>query len=216
MGTIGDKYDNAVIESFWARMQTEPLDRRRWKTRVELANAIFEYLEIFHNRQRRHSALGWRSPLSTRSSAQPTLPDSHTPRSPGGAPDQDAPVSHDQVKQRGPGPVDQQPGGPVRGIHPRDPSVTGGPSGAAATVSGAQGGQGPATCPHRHRGHHLADLPGMGAAHPGRGDTPEGGSPASPTKPGSASTLPPSLRQQVARPAGDGGHYGWKTTVRRP
>jgi transposase InsO family protein len=38
-------------------MQTELLDRRRWKTRVELANAIFEYLEIFHNRQRRHSAL---------------------------------------------------------------------------------------------------------------------------------------------------------------
>ena len=63
MGTIGDAYDNAVIESFWARMQTELLDRRRWKTRVELANAIFEYLEIFHNRQRRHSALGWLTPI---------------------------------------------------------------------------------------------------------------------------------------------------------
>jgi transposase InsO family protein len=54
---------NAVIESFWGRMQTELLDRRRWKTRVELANAIFEYLEIFHNRRRRHSALGWRTPI---------------------------------------------------------------------------------------------------------------------------------------------------------
>jgi transposase InsO family protein len=63
MGTIGDAYDNAVIESFWARMQTELLDRRQWKTRVELANAIFEYLEIFHNRQRRHSSLGWRTPI---------------------------------------------------------------------------------------------------------------------------------------------------------
>jgi putative transposase len=63
MGTIGDAYDNAVIESFWGRMQTELLDRRRWNTRVELANAIFEYLEIFHNRQRRHSALGWRTPV---------------------------------------------------------------------------------------------------------------------------------------------------------
>ena len=63
MGTIGDAYDNAVIESFWARMQTELLDRQRWKTRVELANAIFEHLEIFHNRQRRHSALGWRTPI---------------------------------------------------------------------------------------------------------------------------------------------------------
>ena len=63
MGTIGDAFDNAVIESFWARMQTELLDRRRWSTRVELANAIFEYLEIFHNRQRRHSTLGWRTPV---------------------------------------------------------------------------------------------------------------------------------------------------------
>jgi transposase InsO family protein len=44
-------------------MQTELLNRRRWKTRLELANAIFEYLEIFHNRQRRHSALGWLTPI---------------------------------------------------------------------------------------------------------------------------------------------------------
>ena len=44
-------------------MQTELLDRQRWTTRLELANAIFEYLEIFHNRQRRHSALGWRTPV---------------------------------------------------------------------------------------------------------------------------------------------------------
>jgi transposase InsO family protein/transposase-like protein len=63
MGTIGDCYDNAVIEAFWGRMQTELLDRRRWKTRIELANAIFEYLEIFHNRQRRHSALGMLTPI---------------------------------------------------------------------------------------------------------------------------------------------------------
>jgi putative transposase len=63
MGTIGDCYDNAVIESFWGRMQTELLNRRRWKTRIELANAIFEYLEIFHNRQRRHSALGMLTPI---------------------------------------------------------------------------------------------------------------------------------------------------------
>jgi len=63
MGSVGDCYDNAVIESFWARMQVELLDRQRWRTRVELANAIFEYLEIFHNRKRRHSALGMRTPV---------------------------------------------------------------------------------------------------------------------------------------------------------
>jgi putative transposase len=63
MGSIGDCYDNAMMESFWGRMQTELLNRQRWRTRLELANAIFEYLEIFHNRQRRHSSLGMLSPV---------------------------------------------------------------------------------------------------------------------------------------------------------
>ncbi|MBG0826906.1 IS3 family transposase [Planomonospora sp. ID67723] len=44
-------------------MQVELLNRQRWKTRIEPANAIFEYLEIFHNRQRRHSALGMLTPI---------------------------------------------------------------------------------------------------------------------------------------------------------
>jgi putative transposase len=56
-------YDNGQMESFWARMQVELLNRKRWNTRLELANAIFEYLEIFHNRQRRHSSLGMLSPI---------------------------------------------------------------------------------------------------------------------------------------------------------
>jgi putative transposase len=72
MGSIGDCYDNAVIEAFWSRMQVELLDRKRWRTRVELANAIFEYLEIFHNRQRRHSALGMLTPVEFEARHQPT------------------------------------------------------------------------------------------------------------------------------------------------
>jgi putative transposase len=63
MGGVGTCYDNAMIESFWSRMQVELLDRQRWRTRIEFANTIFEYLEIFHNRQRRHSALGMLSPI---------------------------------------------------------------------------------------------------------------------------------------------------------
>lgn len=63
MGSVGSCFDNAMIESFWSRMQVELLDRKRWRTRVELANAIFEYLEVFHNRQRRHSALGMLTPI---------------------------------------------------------------------------------------------------------------------------------------------------------
>jgi putative transposase len=63
MGSVGDCYDNAMMEAFWSRMQVELLDRHRWKTRVELANAIFDYLEIFHNRTRRHSSLGMLTPI---------------------------------------------------------------------------------------------------------------------------------------------------------
>ena len=44
-------------------MQVELLNRERWNKRLELANDIFEYLEIFHNRQRRHSSLGMLSPI---------------------------------------------------------------------------------------------------------------------------------------------------------
>ncbi len=47
-------------------MQVELLDTRRWKTRVELANAIFESIEVFHNRRRRHSSLGMLTRSSTR------------------------------------------------------------------------------------------------------------------------------------------------------
>jgi transposase InsO family protein len=72
MGSVGDCYDNAVMESFWSRMQVELLDRKRWRTRVELANAMFEYLEIFHNRQRRHSALGMLTPVEFENHHQPT------------------------------------------------------------------------------------------------------------------------------------------------
>ena len=72
MGSIGDCYDNAVIESFWSRMQVELLDTRRWKTRVELANAIFEYLETWHHRQRRHSALGMMTPVEFEARQQET------------------------------------------------------------------------------------------------------------------------------------------------
>ena len=63
MGAVGSCFDNAMIESLWSRMQVELLDRQTWRTRVELANAILKYLEIFHDRQRRHSALGTLTPV---------------------------------------------------------------------------------------------------------------------------------------------------------
>lgn len=54
--------DNAACESFFATIQTELLDRRKWTTRDELANAIFDYLEAWYNPHRRHSTLGYLSP----------------------------------------------------------------------------------------------------------------------------------------------------------
>jgi transposase InsO family protein len=51
-----------MVEAFRARMQVELLNRRRWTTRVELASAIHDYIEHFHNTRRRHSALGMRTP----------------------------------------------------------------------------------------------------------------------------------------------------------
>ena len=74
MGSVWDCYDNSMIEAFWSRMQVELLNRRRWKTRVELANGIFDYLEIFHSRQRRHSALGVRTPIEFELLHQTTQP----------------------------------------------------------------------------------------------------------------------------------------------
>lgn len=62
LGTVGDALDNGLVESFFATLQTELLDRRRWATRPELATAIFEYVECFYNPHQRHSALGYLSP----------------------------------------------------------------------------------------------------------------------------------------------------------
>ena len=75
MGSIGDCFDSAVIESFWERMQVELLNRRRWRTLLELSNVIFEYLEIFHNRQRRHSSLGMLTPVEYEIATPPPLPE---------------------------------------------------------------------------------------------------------------------------------------------
>ena len=52
-----------MMESFWSSMQIELLNRKKWRTRIELANAMFDYIEIFHNRQRRHSQLNYRTSI---------------------------------------------------------------------------------------------------------------------------------------------------------
>jgi putative transposase len=62
-GTVGDCFDNAAMESFWGRLQTELLDTRRWSTTVELTVAMADYIDNFYNTDRRHSYLGHVSPI---------------------------------------------------------------------------------------------------------------------------------------------------------
>jgi putative transposase len=62
MGSVGDCYDNAVAESFFATLKKELVHRRSWPSRRELTSEVFEYIEAFYNRARRHSTLGYLSP----------------------------------------------------------------------------------------------------------------------------------------------------------
>jgi len=62
MGSRGDCWDNAVAESFFATLKKELIHRQSWPTRRELSSAVFEYIEAFYNRDRRHSTLGMHSP----------------------------------------------------------------------------------------------------------------------------------------------------------
>ena len=64
MGTVGDCYDNAMMESFWGTMQLELLDSKSWQSRDELANAVFEWIECWYNPKRRHSSIEMHSPIT--------------------------------------------------------------------------------------------------------------------------------------------------------
>ena len=63
MGSVGDAYDNAMCESFFATLECELLDRRRFRTQAEARIAVFEFIEGFYNPRRRHSAIGYLSPI---------------------------------------------------------------------------------------------------------------------------------------------------------
>jgi len=62
MGSKGDCYDNAAIESYHATLEKDLLRRRSFRTRQEARTALFDYVEVFYNRERLHSTLGHRSP----------------------------------------------------------------------------------------------------------------------------------------------------------
>jgi putative transposase len=64
MGSVGDAYDNAMAESFFASLERELLSRRRFKSQAEAKMAVFEWIEGWYNPHRRHSSLGYRSPVN--------------------------------------------------------------------------------------------------------------------------------------------------------
>ena len=64
MGSVGDAYDNAMCESFFATLECELLDRRSFRTQAEARLAVFQWIEGWYNTRRRHSALGYKSPAN--------------------------------------------------------------------------------------------------------------------------------------------------------
>jgi putative transposase len=69
-GSVGDAYDNAMAESFFASLECELIDRRRFRTQAEARMAVFNYIEGFYNPRRRHSALDYLSPINYEQRAQ--------------------------------------------------------------------------------------------------------------------------------------------------
>ena len=62
MSRVGDCYDNAAMESFWGTLKTELVHHRDYPTKDEARGSIFQYIECWYNRRRRHSAIGYKSP----------------------------------------------------------------------------------------------------------------------------------------------------------
>lgn len=64
MGSVGDAYDNAMAESFFATLECELLERRKFKTQADARIAVFAFIESFYNPRRRHSSIGYLSPVT--------------------------------------------------------------------------------------------------------------------------------------------------------
>ena len=73
MGSVGDAYDNALCESFFATLECEFLQRRKFATKAEARMAVFVFIEGWYNPTRRHSALGYKSPIEFERIAAETL-----------------------------------------------------------------------------------------------------------------------------------------------
>ncbi|MFI5490400.1 IS3 family transposase [Micromonospora echinaurantiaca] len=136
MGSVGDSYDNALMENFWSTLKIELVYRNSWRTRDEAENAIFTYIDGWYNTHRIQKDLGWRSPdeyeppgTPTRHNTTRRLSFSLSPPVPGNQPSGRPGEPHNR------GSEDMDGGGrTVLGTtgRPRMPRPVGGVSGCAA------------------------------------------------------------------------------------
>ena len=72
MGSVGDAYDNAMCESFFATLECELLARSRFRTPAEARSVVFSFIEGFYNPRRRHSSIGYHAPIDFERQQQTT------------------------------------------------------------------------------------------------------------------------------------------------
>ena len=102
MGSVGDAYDNAMAEAFFASLECELIDRNTWRAQAEARMAVFSYIEGWYNPWRRHSALGYESPMSfERKHSHAATSRSESPLSPLGA--RDSETTRKTTRQDAPG-----------------------------------------------------------------------------------------------------------------
>jgi Integrase core domain len=115
-GTVGDAYDNAMAESFFATLECELIARRKWETKTQARLEIFGWIESWYNPRRRHCGLGQMSPINFENLHQEekkTESNEQTPKT-----ETPTPCPEDGLTTGCCAPVDKTPRVPVRGTSP--------------------------------------------------------------------------------------------------
>ena len=115
MGTVGDAYDNAMAESFFATLECELIARRKWETKTRAKMEIFTWIETWYNPRRRHSGLGQMSPINFE---KLQLKEKKQPEIKNETPEPPTSRSQDGLTTECFAPVDKTPRVPVRGTSP--------------------------------------------------------------------------------------------------
>lgn len=115
MGTVGDAYDNAMAESFFATLECELIARRTWKTKTQARLEIFTWIETWYNPRRRHTGLGQMSPINFEKLQQEIRQTAKTPKH---SDNQPTPSPEDGLPSGCCAPVDKTTPVPLKGTSP--------------------------------------------------------------------------------------------------